>query len=299
MLSITRMQGFQRCVAVSGIVIPLLLLCTITSFAQSLGDIARQERERKRTQPSRETHVYTNEDLERPQILVPEDQARALAARRNVATPELQGSQAAVPIAPTAKKSLVVSPVAVAVRTKSLPRIPVRHPQPNSRTGQACRQAPPSSPVERTVPLKMANAGMSLPGLETQKQVSPRVGQHRANPNATERVQIAPGDSLWRLAEWYMGTGGRWHELAELNPEISNPNLLHVGAWIHVPSEASRHAKRIIVRPGDTLWSVAGAELGNSFAYPCIAAANPQLQSPDRILAGEELVLPQTCSLAR
>src|ERR1043166_6493351 len=44
--------------------------------AQSLGDLARQERERKGDQPHRAVHVYINEDLARPQILVPEDQKR-------------------------------------------------------------------------------------------------------------------------------------------------------------------------------------------------------------------------------
>jgi nucleoid-associated protein YgaU len=44
--------------------------------AQSLGDLARQERERKGDQPHRTVHVYINEDLARPQILVPEDQKR-------------------------------------------------------------------------------------------------------------------------------------------------------------------------------------------------------------------------------
>src|SRR5579862_6404378 len=54
----------------------LVLFFASTAYSQSLGDLARQERERKTNEPKRATHVYTNEDLAKPQILVPEDQAR-------------------------------------------------------------------------------------------------------------------------------------------------------------------------------------------------------------------------------
>src|SRR5579862_5797057 len=46
------------------------------AHSQSLGDLARQERERKMNQPHVATHVYDNDDLAKPQILTPEDQAR-------------------------------------------------------------------------------------------------------------------------------------------------------------------------------------------------------------------------------
>src|SRR5882672_9527602 len=54
-------------------------------YSQSLGDIARQERERKESQPQRTTHVYDNDDLARPQILLPEDQERAQGSKKKVA----------------------------------------------------------------------------------------------------------------------------------------------------------------------------------------------------------------------
>ena len=61
------------------------LFLTAPAYSQSLGDIARQERARKQSQPARETHVYDNSDLQRTQILVPEDRTRVQAAKQQAA----------------------------------------------------------------------------------------------------------------------------------------------------------------------------------------------------------------------
>src|ERR1700682_4311955 len=61
------------------------LFLAAPAYSQSLGEIARQERERKQDQPSHPTHVYDNDDLERPHILLPEDQERAHASKKKTA----------------------------------------------------------------------------------------------------------------------------------------------------------------------------------------------------------------------
>ena len=58
----------------------LLLLSPAPGVAQSLGDIARQERERREKLKQHATRVLTNEDLARPQILDPLDPVRLVAA---------------------------------------------------------------------------------------------------------------------------------------------------------------------------------------------------------------------------
>lgn len=72
-----------RTVSGAGLGACLVSLCCAPVFGQSLGDVARQERQRKEQQAPRALHVYTNDDLRKSKILVPEDQARALAAARN------------------------------------------------------------------------------------------------------------------------------------------------------------------------------------------------------------------------
>ena len=58
----------------------LLLLSPAPGVAQSLGDIARQERERREKLKLHATRVLTNEDLAKPQILDPLDPVRLVAA---------------------------------------------------------------------------------------------------------------------------------------------------------------------------------------------------------------------------
>jgi len=315
------MQGTlqRRTVLMSGVVVSLLLICTTTSFAQSLGDIARQERERKKDQPQRETHVYTNDDLEKPHILVPEDQARALSARTWIGltpAPAVQASEppvptppAAIPVPPspaTAKPALIASsPARVEMPASDLPvSVSRSDPQPQRSARSATSVVTPtvlvSSPTGwRTVRLGTAQDEFSLSDVATRKPVRSSARQPEANSSETNRVRVQRGDSLWKLAERHLGSGTLWRELAELNPQLSNPNLIRAGDWVHLPSQEPRNAKHIVVRSGDTLWSVAHAEFGNGLAFSCIAGANPQLRSVDRIRPGETLVLPDTCAIAR
>jgi nucleoid-associated protein YgaU len=303
LMSLTIPKLLQPRTAVGGVAVAsLILLCTVTGFAQSLGDIARQERERKKQLPQRELHVYTNEDLTRAHILVPEDQVRALAARKNAPIPAVVASEPATRALPeVAKPALVAQPdVAGAVRLE-LPNTRGQPPQPRPKlTLPASHRARAGAPVRWRAPLSTTpKAAISLSDFEIEKNTHRSVGLSQTASNGVTHVRIAPGDSLWKLAQSYLGSGRLWHELAELNPEISNPDLVYVGESIRVPSGKSRSLKEITIRAGDTLSRVAQAEFGNALAYSCIAHANPQLQSADRIRIGELLILPPTCSLTR
>lgn len=283
-------------------VVSLILLCTVTGFAQSLGDIARQERERKKHLPQPELHVYTNEDLVRPHILVPEDQARALAARKNTPIPAVVASEPATPVVPeVAKPALVAQPDVAGAARLEFPNTRGQRAQPRPRlTLPVSHRARAGAPVRWRAPLSTApKLAIWRSDFEMEKKTHKSVGLSQTASNGVTRVQIARGDSLWKLAESHLGSGLLWHELAELNPEISNPDLVYAGQWISVPSTDSRGAKQITVQAGDTLSSVAQAEFGNALAYSCIARANPQLQSADRIRTGEPLILPPICSLAQ
>jgi nucleoid-associated protein YgaU len=112
-------------------------------------------------------------------------------------------------------------------------------------------------------------------------------------------VEVRPGDSLWKLAARYLGHGERWHEVAMLNPHLADPSLIRVGEWIQMPLQGPPEARQVVVQPGDTLWSVAQTALGSPLAFNCIAHANPQLQSADVIRAGQTLVVPEACAVAR
>jgi nucleoid-associated protein YgaU len=120
-----------------------------------------------------------------------------------------------------------------------------------------------------------------------------------------QTVLVQAGDSLWKLAARYFGHGERWTELAKLNRQLADPDLIHPGQTIWIPTEIPRRVeetkemRQIVVRPGDTLWSVAQDEFGQPLAFACIAQANPQLRSADLIRVGETIVLPESCKISR
>jgi nucleoid-associated protein YgaU len=111
-------------------------------------------------------------------------------------------------------------------------------------------------------------------------------------------VLVRVGDSLWKLAAHYLGYGQRWREIAKLNPQVENPSFLRPGEPIRVPVLPSQDGKKILVRRGDTLWSLARTELGQPLAFSCIAHAN-QLPSVDLIEVGETLIVPGACGVSR
>jgi nucleoid-associated protein YgaU len=111
-------------------------------------------------------------------------------------------------------------------------------------------------------------------------------------------VHVQPGDSLWKLAQRYLKAGERWKEIAKLNPQLANPSLIRPGELIQVPVPVPTEVKKILVQPGDTLWSVAQAQFGRPLAFSCIAHAN-QLQSVNVIRVGQTLVMPEDCAVSR
>jgi nucleoid-associated protein YgaU len=141
-----------------------------------------------------------------------------------------------------------------------------------------------------------ATVTVARPVRATQKSTSPNFVTEQDIVSGTDKVLVEPGDSLWKLAKRYIGDGTRW--LAELNPQLDNPNLIRMGEWILVPSSEARGTKQVVVRAGHTLWSGAQSAWGSPLAVQCIVHANPQLQSADLIRPGQTLTLPQTCGVA-
>ena len=110
-------------------------------------------------------------------------------------------------------------------------------------------------------------------------------------------VTLKPGDSLWKLAASHLGDGRRWRELLTLNPGLPNPDLLEAGSQIVVPASVAPPPAptKYTVRNGDTLWTIAQAQLGHGTALSCIAHANADLGDANLIREGQVLLLPAFC----
>lgn len=278
---------------IGGMLVCLLVLGAASSFAQSLGEAARQERARKQSQPHPATRVYTKDDLARPQILAPEDRARIEAARKEKTPPS---AEPAVDTSSSGAKPAEVPLGDVARAYRLLKQLHQK--QEVVETPSVVGTTPLASPTfSRPLTARPATFASDLRKPASAGVTKPDTGD---KPRAVTVVQVRPGDSLWKLAERHLGRGSRWHRLAALNPEVADPHQLQIGQWIRLTliESVPAHAKQRRVKKGDSLWRLAQAEFGSGQAWGCIARTNPQLQNPNLIYAAQILSIPTDCPQA-
>jgi nucleoid-associated protein YgaU len=283
-----------------------VLLVGVPSYAQSLGDIAREEQKRKEGQPRQTTHVYDNDDLARPQILVPEDRERVLASKKKT------------------NPASVESPIDADVSTQK------SAPKKDELPGDVVRLAPSSekdspqpgpapmpvrpvlkAPSETNVAAVRSPVNTDTPARKSEQRIGKSIDHgHRApaetiqtklarneTPDASRRVRIQAGDSLWKLAAKYLGRGEDWLVLVGRNPQLNDPLHLQVGMWVRLPDKPpGRQATQLVrIKHGDSLWTLTQHYLGDGRAWGCVARANPQLRNSSLIVPGEILKFPERC----
>jgi nucleoid-associated protein YgaU len=142
-------------------------------------------------------------------------------------------------------------------------------------------------------------------------------------PTANEEVAIAPqggmegaqvisyvvksGDTVSRIAKKIYGSETQWREIATASG-LSNPDRIFPGNVLKVPvlNEQSKHFQSarvdgvkgqghntiVVVKPGDTLSSIAQAELGNAGHWSKIYKQNSgSIKDPDNLVVGQKLSL--------
>ena len=283
----------------------IFLLGLTSSSAQSLGDLARQERERLRNSSDKPNRVFTNEDLARPKILEQQELDLYDAQTRTASS----SSPASV-----LEEETTVKRIAVPVWPKGTPLGDV---------ARYYRQLKASSgePVETPV---LVQDAPNHPGLEQralfspsrQKLPSPRqsapkpeltvaIPKHAVRDTAPVPgvIRVSAGDSLWKLASRHLGDGKQWTQIALANPEIADPNLIQVDQQIRLPGAMAAEStavaeapSQVRVQPGDSLWKLAETRWGTGLAWSCIAESNPQIQDSSKIYPGQTLALPASCS---
>ena len=192
--------------------VALFLSCATACFGQSLGDVARQERERKEQEPRRSNYVYTNDDLKRPHILVPEDQQRVLA-RKKEEQAGVDASNLQAPLlpatAPDAAPNLTIGSTAVnlafplgnSAQTPVIPDLPalpadaVEPPNINPVQRRSRRSDPPAISMSLGISTGLAAPAASFVPLLSPKTEPIVAIENRAVPAATHR-DIAPPLSL-------------------------------------------------------------------------------------------------------
>jgi nucleoid-associated protein YgaU len=282
----------------SGIFFFLFFLSSASSFAQSLGEVARQERERRAIQ-SRRPRVYTNEDLARPRILDAEDrQAPESTPNSAQAAPTTSPAEQTTPRSPVLEwpKDIPLGDVARFYR-KEREREAVATPE--------FAAAGPSTVHVDIEPWLFPNPLASPLPTTLDSFFPPReVGEPEwdAPQASAETVRVERGDTLWKIAERHLGSGSEWPKIAAANPSLENPNHIQAGQRLVLPAkqvapkQVPSTGTQIQVRAGDSLWKLAAAQFGRGHAWACLAAANPQIEDADRIYPGQVLVIPAACS---
>jgi LysM repeat protein len=108
-----------------------------------------------------------------------------------------------------------------------------------------------------------------------------------------EIVTVTLGDTLWSIAQRCNTTV---QAIVQENPEITNPDRISVGMRLRMPIDIDRpdpdpDTMTYLVRPPDTLAAIA-ERFGVTVEE--MLEANPEIDDPEDIEAGQELVIPPT-----
>ncbi len=304
-------------------------VCAVGVRAQDSQDAAaaaRAEKARKAAAAKTTRHVYTEEDLKHAQILTPEDRAR-VAARKNNPTEKKEeqakrggenapGEESLGEVARRYRKEKAEREAARLMEQGKNSQFPMKLPEATMATPKPLVQ-----PKMETRPMensrKGVGAGRVSPFEPRPLRATPREAVVPSDPKiaiapraSKEEVPVAPvagmvarrvelGDSWWKLAEHYLGSGVRWKELRGMNPagnDARDSELLLLGSTVMVPGGVVKHeaatAKSVTVKKGDTLWSMAREHLGRGTAWKCLAEANPELGEPEQLQIGARVRLP-------
>ena len=108
--------------------------------------------------------------------------------------------------------------------------------------------------------------------------------------------QVQSGDSLWKIAQQYLGQGSRYVEVMQLNGLTSD--RIYPGMELKIPGteenmrpEPEITYREYTVKQGDSLWKIARAYLGSGTRYSEIVELNG-LKS-EIIHPGQTLKLPK------
>lgn len=111
--------------------------------------------------------------------------------------------------------------------------------------------------------------------------------------------EVAPGDSLWKLAEQQYGDGSLYPVIAQVNSLPINARLT-IGQKIIIPAKDelnftvdSDQAGSYVVEKGDSLWQIAADQFGDGARWTALYALNQTIigGDPDLIYPGTVLRL--------
>ncbi|MGW9047332.1 LysM peptidoglycan-binding domain-containing protein [Streptomyces lydicus] len=168
---------------------------------------------------------------------------------------------------------------------------------------------PSATAIAATPATAVAHSATAAPGPSAAHAPTPQKASTHTGPRHTVG---ATGETLWDLAEHYLGDGRRYSELRALNPGLPQTATLPAGTVVNLPAEAgmrtdlaaaapasaeTQHgakAETYTVAAGDSLSGIAQKKLGDGDRWTDIYAENKDtIHDPDLIYPGQHVLLPQ------
>ncbi len=172
-----------------------------------------------------------------------------------------------------------------------------------------------------TIPVPPANASVARPVTESPPADVPMISaaiqegtsKAKAGSESEEKstgtisYTVRRGDSLWKIADRFLGDGARYGEIVDLNQDLldGRPDFITSGTMLRVPREGNdpevgQSGQQVVVESGDTLSSIAAETLGNPDRFSEILDASigirqsdgGRLTDPNLIRPGWELTVP-------
>ena len=100
--------------------------------------------------------------------------------------------------------------------------------------------------------------------------------------------RVKSGDTLWSIAQSFLGYGPRYNEIMSLNGMTTD--MIYPGQILKISIDKAVAPKTYMVKSGDTLWKIARENLGDGKRYTDIMMLN-NLDDTD-IRVGQKLNLP-------
>jgi nucleoid-associated protein YgaU len=270
-------------------------LCAMQTPGQDVAEAARQEKDRKAAEQKSPRHVYTEDDLKRPVILTPEDQARVEARKRqqNVVPGEQNAEQL-----PNGAQPL----------TESLGEIARRY-----RQEKAARETELATKKKITpFPYKVPDVSLAEPKLGVAPLVGPAVGPEltgRSKPSVPNLGSLssprASGShkrvSPFQPRPLYEVPSAPPAGLAvvpALPPRpVRTASPMERTAPVSVAGTATR---RVEVQRGQSWWKLAELYLGNGARWPELRNLNADAGGPPELLRlGSLVVVPEVAKAAQ
>jgi nucleoid-associated protein YgaU len=252
--------------------------------AQDVAEAARQEKARKAAQAQKQPHVYTNDDLQKTQILAPEEQASVDARKKKPETPALNETLPTNAGVEDASAPESLGEIARRVRREKVAR----------QAEQAGKVAPPSLfHMELPPPTTLAH-----PKPPSGPLVAPTpMNSKSARPAGTARAMMRDPFSRAIISPAPKSIAPAATVLAPVVPAaVIPPTAIPPVAIRPIPVGAKNHPGSVSIHAGDSLWNLSRQYLGKGSRWQEWISSNPQLADPRRLQPGSTLLVPASAA---